>query len=378
MFKFLKMTLFSILLAIVAIIVFVFIFFNTAPQIGEKPTGQRLEEVLASKQYRDNKFFNSVETNMDMPLSKYPRMIYEFMKDTKGREPEEQIDTRKFDRESWEARNENEIMMTWFGHSSVLIKIDGKTILADPVFGERASMFSFMGPKKFDYSHYMDVDQLPKIDAVIISHDHYDHLDYPTISALKGRVDRYFVPLGVASHLESWDVPEDIISTFDWWDDVEIADSLKLTFAPTRHFSGRGLGDRFGTLWGSWVIEGRNQKMYFSGDSGYFNGFKEIGERFGPFDLALVECGAYNGEDWPDIHMLPEQSVQAALDVKAKIAMPIHWGKFNLALHPWKDPIHRFMRTAEANSLKTHTPVVGDIVTIPAETSDIRWWESVQ
>lgn len=372
------MTLFSILLALVAIIVFVIIFFNTAPQIGEKPSGERLTEVLASRQYRDNKFHNSVETNIDFPLSKYPRLIYEFMTDTRGREPEEQIETMAFDKKNWKSRNEDEILMSWFGHSSVLVKINGQTILVDPVFGERASMFSFMGPKKFDYSNYMQVENLPEIDLVLISHDHYDHLDYPTISALRDKVDQFYVPLGVASHLESWDVPAENIRTFDWWDDAVFADSLKLTFAPTRHFSGRALTDKFATLWGSWVIEGKKQKMYFSGDSGYFPGFKEIGEKFGSFDLALVECGAYNEQDWPEIHMLPEQSVQAALDVKAKVAMPIHWGKFNLALHPWKDPVERFMKTAAKEELTTHTPVVGDVVSIPAERRNVRWWESVR
>lgn len=372
------MTLLSIVLAIVAIVVFLIIFFKTAPQIGESPTGERLEAVKASGQYKEDKFYNSVETNMDMSLSKYPKMLYEFMLNTKGREPIQQIKTIAFDQETWEARNEEEILMSWFGHSSILFKMDGKTILADPVFGERASMFSFMGPKKFDYSHYMNVGQLPTVDLVIISHDHYDHLDYPTILALKDRVELFYVPLGVASHLESWGVPSENIQTFDWWDEAVLADDLKLTFAPTRHFSGRAFSDRSATLWGSWAIEGRQQKIYFSGDSGYFPGFKEIGDKFGGFDLALVECGAYNEENWPDIHMMPEQSVQAALDVNAKIAMPIHWGKFNLALHPWKDPVQRFMKAAESKNLATHTPVAGDIVSIPAEVQHSSWWEAYQ
>lgn len=378
MFKILKMTLLTIVLAIMAIIILVVVFFKTAPQIGETPSGKRLEEAKNSPQYKEGKFYNSIKTNTEFPISKYIKVMYQFATNTKGREPEAQIETSAFDAQSWESRNEDEIMLSWFGHSSVLVKLDGKSILVDPVFGERASMFSFMGPKKFNYSNYMDVEQLPHVDLVIISHDHYDHLDYPTITQLKDRVKLFYVPLGVASHLESWGVPAENIKTFDWWDESSLDENIKLTFTPTRHFSGRGLTDKFSTLWGSWVIEGKKQKMFFSGDSGYFPGFKEIGEKFGGFDLALIECGAYNKENWPDIHMLPEQSVQAALDVKAKIAMPIHWGKFNLALHLWKDPIYRFTKEAELNHLNTHTPGVGDVLQIPSETNQIYWWENYQ
>lgn len=376
MLKILKMTLITTLVAILAIVVLVIIFFKTAPQIGGSASGQRLKENQRSAQYRDGKFFNSVQTNTDFPISKYFEVMYQFVTNTKGREPEEKIETFAFDAEKWTARNEDEIMLSWFGHSSVLIKMEGKTILADPVFGERASMFSFMGPKKFDFSHHMDATLLPQIDLVIISHDHYDHLDYSTMTQLKDRVKLFYVPLGVASHLESWGIPAENIKTFDWWEEQSLDQNIKLTFTPTRHFSGRGLTDKFNTLWGSWVIEGNNQKMYFSGDSGYFPGFKEIGDNFGVFDLVLIECGAYNKENWPDIHMLPEQSVQAALDVNAKLAMPIHWGKFNLALHLWKDPIQRFKKEADLKNLSTHTPQVGAVLAIPSEASKEEWWET--
>ncbi len=369
------MTLLTILAALVAVVIFVVIFFNTAPQIGDVATGKRLEEVESSPQYKEGKFHNSVLTKTDFSFAKTIKIMYQMVTNTQGREPKGKIKTQAFDPEKWTIRNEDEIMLSWFGHSSVLIKIDGRTILADPVFGDRASMFSFMGPKKFDYSHHMDVSLLPEIDLVIISHDHYDHLDYPTIIQLKDKVKLFYVPLGVASHLESWGVPTENIRTFDWWDEQKLDENVKLTFTPTRHFSGRGLTDNFKTLWGSWVIEGSSQRMFFSGDSGYFPGFKEIGEKFGEFDLALIECGAYNKESWPDIHMLPEQSVQAVIDVNAKIGMPIHWGKFNLALHPWKDPIQRFNHEARSNNLQTHTPLIGAVMMIPSETSPQNWWD---
>ncbi|MEP1782006.1 MBL fold metallo-hydrolase [Reichenbachiella sp.] len=378
MLKILKMTLLSIIIAIVAVIILVIAFFKTAPQIGAKPEGVDLKGLQLSDNYKEDKFVNQFDIEDDFPLSKSISIMYKFIMKKGALEPDKQVLTTRFDKQSWVQRNEEEILLAWFGHSSALIKMDGKTILADPVFGERASMFSFMGPKKFDYSNYMDVDQLPEVDLVIISHDHYDHLDYPTILALKDHVSLFYVPLGVASHLEKWGIPAEHIKTFDWWESQNLSEDLKLTFAPTQHFSGRGLNDKFSTLWGSWVIEGSVQKMYFSGDSGYFPGFKEIGEKFGPFDFALVECGAYNAEDWGDIHMLPEKSVQAALDVKAKIAMPIHWGKFDLALHPWKEPVQRFLKAAKINGLQTHTPVVGDILSIPAETGNSNWWEAYQ
>lgn len=374
MFKIIKMTLVIIVGLILLIGISVLVFFKTAPQIGASATGDRLEEMKHSPQYGEDQFVNQQEVDTDMPFSKGLRIMYKMLTNTKQRSPQEEIITKAFDKQVWESRKEEEILISWFGHSSAIIKIDGKTILADPVFGERASMFSFMGPKKFDYSSHMTVDQLPAIDAVIISHDHYDHLDFPTIVDLAGKVDQFYVPLGVGAHLEKWGVDPAHIVVFDWWEDIVLQETIKLTFTPTQHFSGRGLTDKFATLWGSWVIEGSVQKMYFSGDSGYSPWFKEIGERFGPMDFAMIECGAYNKEDWGDIHMLPEESVQAALDVKAKVAMPIHWGKFDLALHAWKEPVTRFLKKAEENGLDTHTPGVGTILSIPAEAAHSKWW----
>lgn len=376
MLKIIKMTLLTVVLAILAIVILVILFFKTAPQIGGKSEGHRLEEMKSSAHYKDDVFVNLENIETNFPLSKSFEIMGKMMVNTKPREPQEQIKTVPFDRATWQQRNEDELMVSWFGHSSAIFKIDGKTILADPVFGERASMFSFMGPKKFDYSNEMTVDRLPEVDLVIISHDHYDHLDYPTILALKDRVTKFFVPLGVAGHLEAWGIPAEQIQTFDWWDRASLSEEVSLTFAPTQHFSGRGLSDKMSTLWGSWVIEGSTQKFYFSGDSGYFDGFKAIGEKFGPFDFALIECGAYNKEDWGDIHMLPEESVQAAIDVKAKIAMPIHWGKFNLAFHPWKEPVQRFLKAAAEQQLPTHTPSVGEMLIIPSESQQAHWWEN--
>jgi L-ascorbate metabolism protein UlaG (beta-lactamase superfamily) len=220
----------------------------------------------------------------------------------------------------------------------------------------------------------MTVDMLPKVDVVLLSHDHYDHLDHGTILQLKDK--RFIVPLGVGAHLEHWGVPADRITEKDRWETVELG-SVKLTLTPSRHFSGRGITNRFSTLWGAWVLEGQSKKVYFGADSGYSPTFKEVGERFGPFDLVLLECGAYN-ERWSNIHMMPEETAQAAVDLNAKVLMPIHWGKFSLAMHPWKEPVERLSEKAAALGVPLLTPRIGRIVNGPDMGLSERWWDEVE
>jgi L-ascorbate metabolism protein UlaG (beta-lactamase superfamily) len=234
-------------------------------------------------------------------------------------------------------------------------------------------MFTFMGPKRFPYSNYMDVDLLPHVDAVLISHDHYDHLDYKTILNLKDQVDRFYVPLSVGAHLEEWGIPSEHIIELNWWESVN-HENLTFIFTPSRHFSGRAITDRFSTLWGSWIIQGAASRVFFGGDSGYYQGFKEIGEKYGPFDLTFLECGAYN-ENWADIHMAPEETVQAHMDLKGKFLMPIHWGKFNLSLHPWKEPIERAIKKGNDLGVRILTPPVGSINELSDNLKTPRWWE---
>ena len=267
-------------------------YFNLAPQIGGKSQGDRLDQVTASPNFQDGKFQNPIPTSMDMPMGAMASVMWEFMIGESNREPISTIEVIRFEPETFARLPKEEIAISWFGHSSLLIRIDGKVLLTDPVFSPRASMFSFMGPKRFKYTQYMTVDDLPQVDAVILSHDHYDHLDYETISELKDRVNKFYAPLGVGAHLEEWGVQAGAITELDWWDSTD-HEGLGLTLTPARHFSGRGFS-RFETLWGSWVIAGKDQKVFFNGDSGYFPGFKEIGEKYGPFDITLMECGAYN------------------------------------------------------------------------------------
>ncbi len=375
--KIFKRIMLSIVIIILLIAGGVFIFFQTAPQIGGTPKGERLERMQQASNFKDGLFVNTVETNMDMPFSTLLKVMKEFFFGDKSKKiPQSTINTQLFSADVFENLSDSVIGVNWFGHSSILLKLDGVTILVDPVLeGKRASMFSFMGPERFPYEEYPGVEDLPKIDAVIISHDHYDHLDYPTIKRLKEKVNKFYMPLGVGAHFEEWGVPKENIIELEWWDEVEIG-GVKLALTPTRHFSGRAIRDRFKTLWGSWAIIGKEKRVYFSGDSGYFPGFKNIGEKYGPFDLTFMECGAYN-EGWSEIHMFPEQTAQAHLDVKGKLLMPIHWGKFDLALHPWKESVNRLSKKAEEEGIELFTPEIGELIILSDSTETKPWWKDV-
>jgi L-ascorbate metabolism protein UlaG (beta-lactamase superfamily) len=268
------------------------------------------------------------------------------------------------------ANDENSLYR--LGHSSILLKLEGKLWLTDPVFSERASFAQWIGPKRF-HPVPVDIESLDHIEGVIISHDHYDHLDEHSIKTLSNKVNHFIVPLGVDAHLRDWGIPQEKIHALDWWQSIEI-ESVELTATPAQHFSGRGLFDGNETLWASWVIKTNEQSVFFSGDSGYFDGFKLIGERFGPFDITLMETGAYD-KDWADIHMMPEESVQAHIDLKGSVMMPIHNGTFDLALHPWYEPFERVVAAAKSHGVSLTMPVIGEKVVIDGSQLSSPWWE---
>jgi len=262
------------------------------------------------------------------------------------------------------------------GHSTMLLKLQGQFWLTDPVFSERASPFSFMGPKRF-HAPPIAIDELPPIIGVVLSHDHYDHLDHAAILQLAPKVAHFVTPLGVGDRLIAWGVPAAKVQQFDWWQGTTIA-GVKLVATPAQHFSGRTLSDGNRTLWASWVIEAGEgtdaTRIFFSGDTGYFDGFKAIGERFGPFDLTMIETGAYDAQ-WPDVHMQPEESLQAHLDVKGRHLMPIHNGTFDLAMHVWTDPFDRITALADKAGVPLVAPVMGERLDIRQPALSKQWWK---
>ena len=255
------------------------------------------------------------------------------------------------------------------GHSSILLAINGEYWLTDPMFSKRASFVQWAGPKRF-HAPPLTVDELPPIKGVVLSHNHYDHLDKLTIKALHDKVDRFFVPLGVDEALLKWGVPEEKITALNWWQSVTVG-NVEVVATPAQHFSGRSLTDGNRTLWASWVLLAPDASIFFSGDTGYFDGFKTIGEKYGPFDVTLLETGAYDRE-WQEVHMLPEQSLQAHRDLRGKLFVPIHNGTFDLGLHDWDDPFKQVLSLA--GDTQAVMPKMGEPVPLDAPPPVIQWW----
>jgi L-ascorbate metabolism protein UlaG (beta-lactamase superfamily) len=257
------------------------------------------------------------------------------------------------------------------GHASSLLEIDGHRILIDPMWSARCSPFVHIGPRRF-YPPPIALADLPALDAVVLSHDHYDHLDFATVQRLAHTGVRFVTSLGVGAHLDAWGVAAERITELDWEETTEVA-GLQITALPARHFSGRRFRDTNTTLWSSWSIAGRTHRVFYSGDSGYFDGFRDIGIRYGPFDLTLMAIGAY-GPTWPDVHMTPEEAVHAHRDVRGHVLMPVHWGTFNLAFHGWQEPADRLLATAQGTDLVLVMPRPGERVEPTTPSPVERWW----
>lgn len=261
------------------------------------------------------------------------------------------------------------------GHSTVLLKLRGHFYLTDPVFSERASPFQWLGPKRF-HAPPIALEELPAIRAVILSHDHYDHLDHETVLALAAKTEQFLTPLGVGDTLISWGIDASKVQQFDWWQGTDL-DGLRFIATPSQHFSGRGLLDGNKTLWASWVIIDGDTRIFFSGDTGYFDGFKTIGAKFGPFDLTLMETGAYD-KQWPHVHMQPEETLQAHLDLRGRWLLPIHNGTFDLARHSWREPFDRIAELAEQQGVALTTPRMGELLQLSQPSIATRWWRELE
>lgn len=326
---------------------------------------------INSKNYRDGKFQNLVPTRLSFRDSDGfgEAMRKSFFGNKKIRSPQKPLATIKFNKNEFLAKED---VFSWFGHSTILMNLSNKVILIDPVFN-RASPFSFIGPKPFLMNNPPMIEDLPdKIDIILLTHDHYDHLEYKTIIKIQKNVKMFFVPLNVKKILINWGIPENKIKEFDWYDSTKY-ENIELIFTPCRHFSGRKLTNRNSTLWGGWIIQTNSKKIFISGDSGNFDEFKKIGKKYGPFDLMFVENGQYD-KAWIDIHMLPEQSIQAGINSNAKILVPIHWGKYDLSVHPWKEPIQRFTKEAKIKKQKILTPKIGSIFSLDDSSKNEDWW----
>ncbi|MBW2408746.1 MAG: MBL fold metallo-hydrolase [Deltaproteobacteria bacterium] len=306
-----------------------------------------------------------------MSFTEFVSTTWDFLFADNQRTPDAELPAKPVDLSNFNSPASDQLNVTWLGHSSLMINIDGYKILTDPVFEKRISV---LGPTRFNGDVPLDIQQIPEVDAIIISHDHYDHLNKYSVQRLNDRSNRFVVPLAVGALLEDWGVPRDKIVELDWWQEYRLDQKLMIAATPAQHFSGRGLFDRNATLWASWVIQTPFHSVFFSGDSGYFGGFKQIGEKYGPFDMTFIECGAY-GKGWPKVHMFPEQTVQAHLDLKGIVLHPIHWGTFNLALHPWYEPMVRLTVVADSKKVMTATAIVGETTLYGSNIRSARWWE---
>ncbi len=325
---------------------------------------------LEEARKKGGKFLNPIPTH-NAGFDKLIPLLREYINNKAETVPKLPLGPFKTDTSIYQKQPASGLRITWIGHSSLLIEIDGKRILTDPVWGQRASFLSFMGPKRF-FDPPVKLSELPPLDAVLLSHDHYDHLDKETIKFFAGTTIPFFCSKGVSEYLERWGINSSYTTQMNWGDSVMVGRDIVITSTPARHFSGRGIINRNETLWASFVIRGPKHNIFFGADSGWFPGFKEIGDIFGPFDLTMLEIGAY-GKYWPDIHMGPDHASNAHLALKGKLMMPIHWGTFNLSTHAWDEPIERLSQYAKEKNIELFIPEPGK----PTEVTgplDSKWW----
>nr|WP_321513570.1 MBL fold metallo-hydrolase [uncultured Pseudodesulfovibrio sp.] len=333
--------------------------------MGQSPAEDQRSMYRSSDNYRDEMFINAMPVSLKMDSNMLATTVRFFM--TSNRPPQpltvHPITASDFN------TSPADLQVVWLGHSSTILDIDGVRLLVDPVF-DNAS------PVPFTVRRFQNApikrDELPEIHAVVISHDHYDHLEMKTIKALIAKTPLFIVPLGVSAHLIKWGCPADKIIELDWWESHTV-NGVDVVATPTRHFSGRTLGTRNKTQWASFVFKGPRHRAFYSGDGGYDDRFKKIGERFGPFDLTMMESGAWN-KDWPDVHMFPDESVKAHIELGGKHMLPVHWGAYDLAFHKWDDPIRKVTEHAATHGVALLTPRMGEKC-IPGESRHEAWWE---
>jgi L-ascorbate metabolism protein UlaG (beta-lactamase superfamily) len=348
----------------------------TLPPFGAELSGERLARARANPLYGDGAFANPPPPAPARTSGDALRMLGNQLGGDEVRVPPSTLPVVAVDAKALQSTPPSPgLRAFWIGHASVYVELDGVRLLVDPVFSEYASPFD-LGPRRFHRPPIALAD-LPPIDAVLITHDHYDHLDMTAAQELARRGAAFHVPLGIGAHLERWGVPAARIREYEWWQEQALR-GVRIVSTPTRHYSGRGL-NRNGTLWTSWSVIGARHRFYVSGDTGYADHFRAIGEKLGPFDLSFVKVGAYGpGAGWADIHMSAEDAVRAHRDVRARRMVPVHWATFNLAFHAWDEPIRRTLAAAQEHKAEVLTPRIGEMMDADRPFSSTAWWEQVK
>lgn len=359
-----------ILGVILIVLVIIFLFLNYWYQFGGKATKEDKKDYLKrASNYINGKFYNENDFKIRNKKDKKNKFLSK-----KGIFPDDEIPIEKF--KVINNPNLDILNITWFGHSSLFVQMHGMNIMIDPVFNNHVGPVSFIGSSRFGKIPVRS-DDLPNLDIVVITHDHYDHLDYKTIMEIDKKVNKYIVPLGVENHLIRWKVSEEKIINMGWWEEVNI-NGLLIGCTPSRHFSSRNLiFDCYNTLWASWVFSDEYHKIFESGDTGFDKHFDEIFDKYGDFDLAILDCGQYDVK-WKDVHMRPEEAIKVGKTLNAKVVMPIHWCAFKLAKHPWDDPIERFVRQALNEKIKYTSPKIGETITYGKNMVTDKWWNDIK
>jgi L-ascorbate metabolism protein UlaG (beta-lactamase superfamily) len=344
--------------------------------LGKKSEGARLERMKASPRWAGDRFRNMypIPPGLRDPNASMPSLS-DFLCGGERRVPRGPLPSIN-PREAWRKTPSSGLRATWLGHSTVLIEIDGLRVLTDPVWGPRASPSRLAGPKRFQPVP-ISLREMPPVDLVIVSHDHYDHLDYPTIRELAEHKVPFVTSLGVGAHLEAWGVNPELITELDWWESHPLScGGLTVTAAPSQHFSGRGLKDRNATLWSSFVIRSERHAVFFSGDTGLTSEYQLIRDRLGPFDLVMLEVGAFHPA-WGDIHLGPQNALKALALLGGGAFLPVHWGTFSLAMHAWDQPAEELLSLGEKAGAQLVMPRLGEAIEPGHAARAQAWWRGV-